>query len=322
MLRRFAALVTTTVATLSVTNVPSATWAPPAPPAPPPPPVLSAPVPHAPPTAAAIPHPPPAGPAAAPAAARVHDVGHRGTRAYAPENTLAGFAAGVARHADIVEFDVRQTKDNKLIIMHDATLTRTTDAEKVYPKRSPWRIGDFTLKEIKRLDAGAWFARRYRGERVPTLGETLHAMAGSGAGLLLEVKDPARYPGIGERVIAELRRHPGPAPGRLIVQSFDWGFMKGFHARMPAVTTAVLGTPRAGELASVRSYADLVNPPRDDVTRSYVARAHALGLRVYPWTVDDPADMRRLLADEVDGIISNRPDVLRRVLDERASSGA
>jgi glycerophosphoryl diester phosphodiesterase len=259
------------------------------------------------------------GPGSARTLSRVVDVGHRGTRAYAPENTITAFREGVARHADLVEFDVQQTKDGKLIIMHDATLARTTDVEHVFPRRSPWRVGDFTLKEIRRLDAGSWFGARYAGERVPTLDETLRALDGTGTGFLLEVKNPARYPGIGRRVGAELRAHAGRlAPGRLIVQSFDWGFIKRFHAELPAVTTALLGTPPAGRLASVRSYADLVNPAQGDVTRTYVARAHALGLRVYPWTVDDPAGMRRLIADGVDGIISNRPDVLRRVIEAQS----
>jgi glycerophosphoryl diester phosphodiesterase len=302
MPRRFGAIGAITLATLSVTN------------APPIPTPVSQPSTAA---TAAVTTPRPAR-AAAHAAAPIVDVGHRGTRAYAPENTIAAFREGIARHADVVEFDVRQTKDHKLIVMHDATPARTTNVEKIFPKRSPWRVGDLTLRQVKRLDAGSWFTKRYKGERVPTLAETLRAMDGTGAALLLEVKDPARYPGIGSRVIAELRAHAGwLTPGRLVVQSFDWGFVKSFHARLPAVTTAVLGTPSSGELTSVRSYADLVNPTHGDVTKAYVARAHRLGLRVYPWTVDDPAEMRRLVADKVDGIISNRPDVLRRVLDRR-----
>ncbi|HEX6469200.1 MAG TPA: glycerophosphodiester phosphodiesterase family protein [Streptosporangiaceae bacterium] len=298
MFRRFGAHVTIIIATLSVTNAT---------------PTVSA-------TRARAAHAPAARGSAAPghvrASARVVDVGHRGTRAYAPENTIAAFREGRARHADLVEFDVQQTKDGKLIIMHDATLARTTDVERIFPRRSPWRVGDFTLKEIKRLDAGSWFAARYAGERVPTLEQTLRAMDGTGAGLLLEVKNPGRYPGIGPRVIAALRAHAGwLAPGRLIVQSFDWGFIKRFHAGLPAVTTALLGTPAARRLPAVRAYADLVNPAQGDVTKAYVARAHALGMRVYPWTVDDPAGMRRLIADGVDGIISNRPDVLHRVIE-------
>jgi glycerophosphoryl diester phosphodiesterase len=247
---------------------------------------------------------------------RVVDVGHRGANAYAPENTIAGLEEGAARHADLVEYDVQQTKDHRLILMHDATLTRTTNVERVFPGRSPWRIRDFTLKEIKRLDAGSWFGDRFTGERVPTLDETLRALDGAGVGMLLEVKQPALYPGIGRRVAAALRANAQwLLPGQLIVQSFDRGFVRSFHGLLPAVTTALLGTPSTGELATVRRYADLINPTHGDVTKAYVARVHSRGLRLYAWTVDDPEDMRRLLDDKVDGIISNRPDVLRRVLD-------
>jgi glycerophosphoryl diester phosphodiesterase len=115
------------------------------------------------------------------AATPVADVGHRGASAYAPENTIASFRQAKARHADYFELDVQQTKDHKLIVMHDATLSRTTNAEKVYPHGSPWRIRDYTLKQIKLLDAGSWFSAKYKGERVPTLDETLRALTSSPA---------------------------------------------------------------------------------------------------------------------------------------------
>jgi glycerophosphoryl diester phosphodiesterase len=305
MFRRFGSIATIILSTLSVTNVPEAATTAPA-------------------TAR------PAIPAAAPfrgvsrlaiptgdgrAAARVVNVGHRGAPAYAPENTIAGLVDGAARRADVIEFDVRQTKDRRLILMHDATLARTTDAAQVFPHRSPWRVHDFTLTEIRRLDAGSWFGRRFAGERVPTLGETLRALDGAGVGLLLEVKQPHLYPGIGARIAAELRADAvWLLPGQLIVQSFDWGFVKRFHGLLPGVRTAVLGTPPVRELPAVRRYADLVNPRHSDVTAAYVAAAHRLGFRLYAWTVNDAATMRRMVAAKINGIISNRPDVVHDVL--------
>ena len=300
MFRRFGASATIILGTLSVTNVPVAVPAPPSPSVSPVGAVSARGV-----SRVAVPY------VRRPAMARVVAVGHRGAAAYAPENTITGLEEGVARRAHVIEFDVRQTKDRRLILMHDATLARTTNAEKVFPNRSPWRVGDFTLAEVRRLDAGSWFGRRFTGERVPTLGETLRAMDGAGVSLLLEVKEPARYPGIGARVAAELRAHAvGLPPGQLIVQSFDWGFVKRFHRLLPDVATAVLGTPSISELPAVRRYADLVNPPHRDVTRAYVSAAHRLGFRLYAWTVDDAPTMRRMIAAKVDGIISNRPDLV------------
>src|SRR4051794_26032476 len=139
---------------------------------------------------------------------RVADVAHRGASAYAPENTLASFRAARSRDADYFELDVQQTEDRVPIVMHDATLSRTTDAETVYPRRSPWRVRDFTLRQIKRLDAGSWFSRRFRHERVPTLAETLRAMEGSDMKLMLEIKNPSLHPGLTARVADRLRAEP------------------------------------------------------------------------------------------------------------------
>ncbi|WP_424534183.1 glycerophosphodiester phosphodiesterase family protein [Sphaerisporangium viridialbum] len=142
-----------------------------------------------------------------------------GASAQAPENTIAAFKLAEQQHADMSELDIRETKDHQLVVMHDKTLTRTTNVARVFPDRAPWRVGDLTLAEIQKLDAGSWFARRYSGERVPTLAETLRAMDGSRIGLLLEIKSPRLSPGIEARVARELRQNPSwLRPGRLVVQ--------------------------------------------------------------------------------------------------------
>ncbi|MDR8413315.1 glycerophosphodiester phosphodiesterase [Nonomuraea sp. 3-1Str] len=260
--------------------------------------------------------PPPAASAAGPAPAP-SVVAHRGASAYAPENTIAAFELAAEQGADLFELDVQETRDHRLVLMHDDTLARTTDAEKVFPGRAPWPVSGLSLAEIRKLDAGSWFDGDYADEPVPTLAETLRAMSGSGLGLLLEIKAPHLYPGIESRVAAELRRAPAwLEPGRLVVQSFDWDSMRRFHALMPDVPIGLLGKPSTGRLAEVAGFADEVNPPYQDVTPEYVRLVHARGMRVLVWTVDDPAVMRRMLGHGVDGIITNRPDVLRDVVGE------
>ncbi|MEV1176985.1 glycerophosphodiester phosphodiesterase family protein [Nonomuraea sp. NPDC049784] len=249
------------------------------------------------------------------AAIAVTGVAHRGASAYAPENTIAAFELAGKQRADMFELDVQETKDHQLVLMHDATLTRTTDAERVFPDLSPWKVGDLTLAQIRKLDAGSWLSGEYKDEKVPTLGETLSEMSGSGMGLLLEIKEPALYPGIEARVAAELRRHSGwLAPGRLVVQSFSWASMRTFHRLLPDVPIGLLGTPSTAELPGLAKFADQINPPYTTLTSSYVRRVHALGMKVLAWTVDDPDIMRRMLAYKVDGIITNRPDVLHDLL--------
>ncbi|MCO5967354.1 glycerophosphodiester phosphodiesterase [Actinoallomurus soli] len=249
------------------------------------------------------------------AATTVADVGHRGASAYAPENTLAAFRQAKTRHADYFELDVQQTKDHQLIVMHDTTLSRTTNVEKVYPHGSPWRIRDYTLKQIKRLDAGSWFSSKYKGERVPTLDETLRTMQGQGLKLLLEIKNPSLYPGMTARIAAELRTEPyWLRPGRLIVQSFDWSSLKSFHKLLPSVPLGVLGKPTTSELPAVAKYARYVNPKYTTVGKSYVASVKKRHLKVFVYVVNDRSTMRRMIGYGVNGIITNRPDTLRSVL--------
>ncbi|MEV4468002.1 glycerophosphodiester phosphodiesterase [Nonomuraea salmonea] len=258
----------------------------------------------------------PAAPASAAFAATVTAVAHRGASAYAPENTVSALHLAADQGADMFEVDVQETKDHHLVLMHDTTLTRTTDAERRFPGLSPWNVGDLTLAQIRELDAGSWLSGEYTGEPVPTLAEALEEMRGAGVGLLLEVKSPHLYPGIEARIAAELRRHSWwLAPGRLVVQSFDWDSMRRFERLLPQVPIGLLGTPSTSELRGLASFADQINPPYGELTAAYVRRVHQLGMDVLTWTVDDPDTMRRMLTYQVDGIISNKPDVLRDVLD-------
>ncbi|WP_329258593.1 glycerophosphodiester phosphodiesterase family protein [Actinoallomurus sp. NBC_01490] len=246
-----------------------------------------------------------------PAGAGVADIAHRGASAHAPENTLASFYEARAANADYFELDVQETRDHVPIIMHDATLSRTTDAEKVFPGRSPWRVGDFTLAQIKRLDAGSWFSARYAGERVPTLTETLRDMEGSDMKLLLELKNPALYPGMTGRVAQVLRAQPDwLLPDRTVVQSFDWPSVESFHRLLPSVPTGVIGTPTTRQLPAVARYAGYVNPRYDTVSAAYVRAVHTQHMKVFAWVADSPATMRRLIDDRVDGIVSNRPEAV------------
>ncbi|WP_188187024.1 glycerophosphodiester phosphodiesterase [Nonomuraea sp. SYSU D8015] len=253
---------------------------------------------------------------AATADTAVLNVAHRGASAYAPENTIAAFELAGRQRADMFELDVQETKDHELVLMHDTTLSRTTDVERVFPGLSPWNVGDLTLAQIRKLDAGSWFGGKYAGEPVPTLGEALRAMSGSGMGLLLEVKKPELYPGIEERIATELRRHPGwLAPGKLVVQSFNWESMRTFHRLLPDVPIGLLGTPSTAQLPELAKFADQINPPYTGLTAAYVRRVHALDMKVLTWTVNSADAMRRMVTYRVDGIITDKPDVLHDVLD-------
>jgi len=151
------------------------------------------------------------------------NVAHRGARSLAPENTLAAARKAFELGADAWEVDVHPTRDGRLVVMHDDTLERTTNVKDVFPDRKPWYVGDFTLEEIRRLDAGSWFGKSdpfgqikagavsvgevksYAGERVPTLEEVLRFTRDNRKLLDLEIKQlPRRYPDIVEKVVAAI----------------------------------------------------------------------------------------------------------------------
>jgi glycerophosphoryl diester phosphodiesterase len=255
----------------------------------------------------------------APARLRVVNYAHRGASGYAPENTLAAFGLAAELGAQAVELDVRRTLDGALVVLHDATLERTTDAAARFPDRAPWAVGSFTLAEVRTLDAGSWFDARFAGERVPTLAEAMDVLADRGLGLLLEAKAPDQYPGMAGQIGHQLRAaYPqwlrAAAAGRLTVESFDWEFVRELRTILPRVSVGLLGAPEPAALPAFAGFVDQINPHHTAVTADYVEQVHQLGMAVNAWTVDDPAEQAAAVAAGVDGVITNRPDVLGRQL--------
>src|SRR5687767_2182775 len=138
-------------------------------------------------------------------APRKLNIAHRGASAYAPEHTLASYKLALEQGADYVEQDLAVTKDGVLICLHDPTLERTTNVEQLFPGRATtvtwegktatsWLANDFTLDEIKQLDAGSWFDPKFKNERIPTFDEAVALVKGK-AGMFPELKTPEVYRG-------------------------------------------------------------------------------------------------------------------------------
>jgi glycerophosphoryl diester phosphodiesterase len=249
-------------------------------------------------------------------------IAHRGSSGAAPENTIAAVELALSHKSDVVENDIQRTADGELVIMHDTTLARTTDVEQVFPDRAPYNVRDFTLAEIKRLDAGSWFAPEFAGERVPTLAEWVDAV-GRRAGMLLEVKAPELYPGIEVDVDKELRSLPeftqALRAGEVAVQSFNHDWLRTYDRLAPDVPTGLLfagGPPSEAQLADAATWAEQANPALGDMTEATVDQIHGHGLETHVWTVNGGQDMRRAISWGVDGIITNYPQVLRAIVDK------
>ncbi|MFI1163684.1 glycerophosphodiester phosphodiesterase [Streptomyces sp. NPDC020801] len=252
-------------------------------------------------------------------------VAHRGASAYAPENTLPAIDKAAALGFSWVENDVQRTKDGELVVIHDDGLQRTTNVEQVFPGRAPWKVKDFTAAEIARLDAGSWFGPAYAGTRVPTLMQYMRRVEHNHEKLLLEIKNPELYPGI-ERQTLKLLGNEGwldhrHLANRLIVQSFSADSVRIVHDLKPAVRTAFLGRPAVADLHRYAGFVDLINPSYGTLSAGYVSTVHAHPgphgdpLKVFAWTVNDAPHARTVAGYGVDGIITNKPDLVRAALD-------
>ncbi|MFJ4779561.1 glycerophosphodiester phosphodiesterase [Streptomyces sp. NPDC088762] len=246
---------------------------------------------------------------------------HRGASAYAPENTLDAIDMAMRLGFEWVENDVQRTKDGELVVIHDDTLSRTTDVEEVFPDRAPWRVKDFTAAEIARLDAGSWFDEQFAGAGVPTLREYMERVGRNQQRLLLEIKKPELYPGIEQQtlnLLGELgwldERH---VTRRLVVQSFSAASVRIVHGLRPDLVTAFLGTPTVADLPKYAEFTDRINPWHTTISAEWVAAVHGLlgahgrTMEVDTWIVDDAATARKVADMGVDGIITNAPDVVR-----------
>ncbi|MDQ0778010.1 glycerophosphoryl diester phosphodiesterase [Streptomyces aurantiacus] len=253
-------------------------------------------------------------------------IAHRGASAQAPENTLAAIDRAARLGFRWVENDVQRTKDGQLVVIHDDSLARTTDVEEVFPDRAPWKVKDFTAAEIARLDAGSWFSPRYTGARVPTLKQYMNRVSHNHQKLVLEIKNPTLYPGIEQETLKVLSNEGWLGPARvrskLVIQSFDAGSIRTVHALRPDIKTGFLGTPSVAELPAYAQFADQINSSHTTISLGYVAAIHALEgphgkpLEISTWTVDTPEDTRRVAGFGVDGVITNKPDVVREALRE------
>ncbi|MEI7772370.1 MAG: glycerophosphodiester phosphodiesterase family protein [Chloroflexales bacterium] len=231
-------------------------------------------------------------------------IAHRGASAYAPENTIAAFALAQRQGADMIELDVQPTADGALVIFHDDTTERWDDR--------PRPVDRCTLAELQALDIG--------GERVTTLEETLAFARETGIALNVELKTA----GVGARCAALLRQYD--MIEQTVVSSFVQAALSELAAADPAVRRGYLmGTDsyrpdiRARELwpfLALKAVGAVAWHPSHDLpaVMRIIPLVRRAGYAVNVWTVDDPAQMRRLATAGATGIITNRPDVARAVL--------
>ncbi len=232
-------------------------------------------------------------------------ISHRGAAGLAPENTLKAIEEGIRQRAQIVEIDIRRSKDGKLVVIHDQRVDRTTDGH--------GEIGELTWDEIAALDAGKSFSPGFAGEQIPGLDDVLQRLSNQQVRLLIEVKDPERYPGIEKQLSDMLAKHE--AQNHVLIGSFNHRWLReDFHDEAPGVSLvpiaewlfAAPAMPAPG-MVSIFWPAVLIDP-------TVVRRLRHKGYRVGVWTVDYPWLMRLLVWLGVDAVTTNRPDVWNRTV--------
>ena len=238
------------------------------------------------------------------------NVAHRGASAYAPEHTLAAYKLALEMGADYVEQDLAVTSDGVLICLHDASLERTTNVEQLFPDRvstqtiegktrKAWLANDFTLAEIKTLDAGSWFDTRFKGEKVPTFDEAIALIRGK-AGIFPELKTPEIYAGRSvnfEKLVADaldrngLRGPKADSKTPVILQTFGRETARNLAAMKIGVPVVLLMEydNRLKSADQVREWKGIVQgfgPAKRIVFENadFVKWAHAEGMTVTPYT--------------------------------------
>ncbi len=248
-------------------------------------------------------------------------LGHRGASQLAPENTLSAFRLARELGADGVELDVQLSRDRVPVVIHDGTLERTTDGHGA--------VSAHTVLELKQLDAGAWKAPQFRGERIPTLAEVFEVLSdwlvptaprGAPRGLInVELKSNGIFTDGLEREVVNLIAQKN-AHAYVLVSSFNPLMLQRVKAMDPRLKRGLLYSPEQPAYLS-RAWLRLLvaphalHPKHTMIDYDYAEWARARRYAINTWTVDEPAEAARLANLKVNAIITNQPDLIRRAIE-------
>ncbi len=266
------------------------------------------------------------------------NIAHRGARSLAPENTMAAAQLALDIGADMWELDVAVTADGELVIVHDDTLERTSNAQQVFPDRRPWAVHTFTLEELRTLDFGSWFNQQdpfeqiasgavtaemqqgYVGEPIPTLREALVFTRDNRWTVNIEIKDATNTPGdadVVEKVVAMVEELG--MVDMVLISSFNHSYLRRVKAANPSIDTAALVMSHTSNAVNIVRdlQAQGYNPGLRGLSPDVIPPIREAGVVVYVWPVTAPDIMRALVNNNVSGIFTDFPQILIEVLAER-----
>lgn len=231
-------------------------------------------------------------------------IAHRGYPYKYPENTLVAFQAAVTAGVAMIELDVMFSRDRKLVVIHDDTLERTTNGQGA--------VNDFTLEELKQLDAGSWFDVKFADQRLPELAEVLDLVDGR-TRVNIEIKAHAyehRHPpdAIENQIVALVRKKN--LQDSILISSFEIDFLVQIASMEdPPAIALISNTPASKRIVEICSHLKVFSwhPDHLIVTQRQVDRMHAAGLKVFPYNVDTFEDYKMMIDMKVDGVITDDP---------------
>jgi glycerophosphoryl diester phosphodiesterase len=239
-------------------------------------------------------------------------IAHRGASAYYPENTIESFQGAISMGADMIELDVQLTRDGEVVVFHDEKLTRCTNGK--------GRIAEYNLVELKKLDAGSWFGKEYRGVKIPTLEEAL-SLCRNKVAVNIEIKteavDENIRNGIEEKSLNIVERRG--MREHIVFSSFDPRAIGHLKEIDRTVAAAVLfekeyyGSKLPSEIIELLG-ADAFNCSQNELSKKWLMNLKLNNIPVNIYTVNDKKNMRRFLELGVSGIFTNKPDILKAVL--------
>ncbi len=258
-------------------------------------------------------------------------IAHRGARSLAPENTIMAAEIAYAIGADMWELDVALTYDNELVVIHDDTLTRTSNAAEIYPKKSPWNVHLFTLEELKKLDFGSWFLKedpfgtikdglismedqeKMKNIQIPTLEEALLFTRDNNWKVNIEIKDVTGTPGdatIVEQVVSLVEELD--MADSVIISSFNHTYIRRVKNINPELATApIVNEGVSDPVALLQDLgAQAYHPGLKRIgDLSKIAIARAAGFDVNVWTVNEKEDMLKLIEAGASGLFTDFPQL-------------
>lgn len=245
---------------------------------------------------------------------KVAVIAHRGASGLAPENTLAAVKKALQTEADFIEIDVHESKDGEVVVIHDATVDRTTNGTGA--------VADLTLAELKKLDAGVKHDSAFAGERIPTLAQVLKAIKGRKK-LLVELKKGKEYyPSLEKKTLQLIREY----------QAEDWCVLQSFHdpileriwaadfvipthkllvGKIPFLPIFVDHELKFGGFDRY-SEATAINIHRFFASKSFIKSLHSQGFKTFIWTEDKPQNIQKLYELGADGVMTNHPELIER----------